>query len=237
MPSQLHQLPLNVGLKRRTTLEDFVAGQNASAFNALTNLLQGSDESLMFFWGRPGSGKSHLLLGACDQLTRARKIPAYLSLRQVQRLDTAMLEQLEQLDLVCLDDVDGVAGLPPWEEALFDLFNRLRASATPLLVAASLPPSELPLLLPDLQSRLAWGATFHLLPLSDDQRREVVIGGALRLGMKLTPQAADYLLRHYSRDLSQLFSFLDRLDIATLAAQRRPTIPFLQKLIRQGPAD
>ena len=38
----------------------------------------------------------------------------------------------------------------------------------------------------------------------------------------------DYLMRRSERDLASLTALLDRLDKASLAAQRRITIPFLR---------
>ena len=49
---------------------------------------------------------------------------AYLPLAELRHTDAAVFEGLELLELVCLDDVDAVAGEALWEHALFDLFNR-----------------------------------------------------------------------------------------------------------------
>ena len=53
--------------------------------------------------------------------------------------------------------------------------------------------------------------------------------------LSLGEPVADYLLRHHSRNLHDLLATLDRLDKATLAAQRRPTLPFVRELL--GTAD
>ena len=44
-------------------------------------------------------------------------------------------------------------------------------------------------------------------------------------------EALDYLLRRVDRDLGSLTALLDRLDRASLAAQRRVTVPFLRGLL------
>ncbi len=46
----------------------------------------------------------------------------------------------------------------------------------------------------------------------------------------MTEEVANYLLTRFPRDMHSLFALLDRLDTATLAAQRRLTIPFLRDL-------
>jgi DnaA family protein len=225
------QLPLAIGLKRRTRLSRFIAGSNAASVAALEASLAGQGEQLIYLWGRAGTGKSHLLLGAASRIAGQGGAPAYLPMREVAQMAPAMLEDLERMDLVCVDDIHRVAGMPEWQEGLFDLFNRLRAATVPLLVSADAPPPELPLALSDLRSRLAWGASFHLRPLDDGEKRKVLVNAARELGMTLSEQSADFLLRHYSRDLRRLSAFLDRLDTATLEAQRRPTLPFIKGLI------
>ncbi len=237
MNPSVHQLTLALGRKRRIRLDDFIPGDNHPALTALESTLNGKGELLLYFWGRPATGKSHLLLGACDRLASQRRRPAYLSLADPRRLPPTALEQFDHLDLICIDNLEGIVGHTAWEQTLFDLFNRLRASRKPLLFAASAPPNELPIRLPDLKSRLTWGAVFHLTPPDDLSRQQALIAGASRIGMTLTPQAANYLLRHYSRDLSQLFDFLDRLDTVTLETKSQPTIPLLKQLIAAHPAE
>jgi DnaA family protein len=48
--------------------------------------------------------------------------------------------------------------------------------------------------------------------------------------MTLSSEVADYVLRRYPRDTHALFALLDQIDEASLTAQRRITIPFLQEL-------
>jgi DnaA-homolog protein len=42
----------------------------------------------------------------------------------------------------------------------------------------------------------------------------------------------DWLFAHHARDLGALLDLLDTLDRATLAAQRRVTVPFLKNLLK-----
>ena len=54
---------------------------------------------------------------------------------------------------------------------------------------------------------------------------------AARRGLELDDAVLDYLLRRVDRDLGSLTALLDRLDRASLAAQRRITVPFLKNLL------
>ncbi len=99
-----------------------------------------------------------------------------------------------------------------------------------LVVAASAGPMALGLKLPDLATRLAAGLVYQLQPLSDEEKIAALRLRAERRGMEMGEDVAHYLLTRYPRDLHSLFALLDKLDTATLAAQRRLTIPFLRGL-------
>ena len=97
-----------------------------------------------------------------------------------------------------------------------------------MVYAARDNPDALALGLPDLRSRLSQCARITLLPLDDDGRREVLRQRAQRRGLVLEDLALDWLLKRVDRDLAGLTGLLDRLDRASLAAQRRITVPFLR---------
>jgi DnaA family protein len=60
-------------------------------------------------------------------------------------------------------------------------------------------------------------------------RRLVLQQRAARRGLELDEAVLDFLMRRVGRDLAGLTALLDRLDKASLAAQRRITIPFLRQ--------
>jgi DnaA family protein len=51
---------------------------------------------------------------------------------------------------------------------------------------------------------------------------------AAQRGLELPPETLDYLLRRMPRDLASLLTMFDRLDEASLMAQRRLTVPFIR---------
>ncbi|MFN2330008.1 MAG: DnaA ATPase domain-containing protein, partial [Chromatocurvus sp.] len=142
-----------------------------------------------------------------------------------------VLEGLEQYPLVAIDDVQAIAGQTAWEEALFHLYNRLRDAGGRLLSAASLAPEQLALHLPDLRSRLAWGALYALRPADDVTRGQILMVRAQASGLELPEETAQFLLRRYPRDLPALIDLLGRLDQAALVSQRRLTVPFVRSVL------
>jgi DnaA family protein len=136
---------------------------------------------------------------------------------------------LSELDLVCLDDVELLAGQAEWEQALFHLYNELLLSKRGFVCAMHCSPSELDIQLPDLRSRLLSAPTFHLFPLSDDGKAEALVQRASNAGMNLPEEVIHYLLTRVSRDPSELFSLLDKIEEASLSQHRKVTIPFIKE--------
>lgn len=226
------QLPLGVQLSETASFESFHPGPNAEAVQALKGLTQGPPLLLLF--GPAGSGKSHLLQ-ALTRDARARAACGYVPLAQLAEAGIEAIEGLEDLDLVCLDDVDRVAARRDWAEALVRLLDALRAHGAHCAVSAVAPPERLACALPDLATRLSQAAIYGLKPLGDDERAQLLQDRARARGLELPLDAARHLLSRLPRDTGTLVAALDRLDRASLSAQRKLTLGFVQQWLREQP--
>jgi DnaA family protein len=174
------------------------------------------------------------MLAACADATSLGRRAAYLPLAAFAgRLGDALAAQ-EGAALLCLDGLEAIAGHGGDEEALFHFHNRARASGAGVMYAARGNPAALGLQLPDLVTRLGQCVRLALEPLDDAGRREVLRQRGARRGLELDDAVLDYLLRRVDRDLGSLTKLLERIDRASLAAQRRITIPFLRTLLQDG---
>jgi DnaA-homolog protein len=227
------QLPLGLRWPRRQRFEHFHAGANAAAVAAVQVLALQSGAPWLYLSGAPGSGKSHLLLAACQAAHEAGRTVQYLPLKALHDHAVA-IRGVAGSQFIALDDLDALAGHREAEHAVFDLYNRARAEGTALIFAAEAVPAQLPLTLPDLRSRLGACTQFALKPLDDIERRGVLKKQAGLRGIELDDTVLDWLFARYARDLGALLDLLDRLDQASLAAQRRVTVPFLRTLLRES---
>ena len=228
------QLPLSVQLRDDATFANFFGGQNATLVNLLNvdKQVPGIEsEQFIFLYGSKGVGCSHLLQAACHQVDSQNGRSIYLPMKELVHYPPHMLEGMERLQLVCLDDVGAVAGIPEWEEALFDLFNRLRDSRTRFLVAADNPPKALNLQLPDLESRLGWGMVFQVQPLNDQDKVAALKLRANLRGLEMSEEVARFIIYRSTRDMGYLFRILQKLDSASLRAKRKLTIPFVKEVM------
>lgn len=230
------QLPLALRWPRRQRFEHFHAGANAPALAAVRALALQPGSPWVYLAGAAGSGRSHLLIAACHAASGTGRTVQYLPLAALADAATA-LRGVAGSELLALDDLQAIAGNRDAEHALFDLYNRARAEGTALLFAADATPTQLALGLPDLRSRLGACTQFALKALDDAERREVLKAQAALRGLQLDEVVLDWLFARYARDLGALLDLLDRLDQASLAAQRRITVPFLREFLRDAGED
>ena len=110
------QLPLEISPATEATFESFIAGANAEALERVRALAAGTlQEAIVYLWGEPGSGRSHLLRAA------ARVNPG----------------------LVAADDVEALD--PAAQQALFVAINSAREGQAAVLAAGNAPPAGLAL--------------------------------------------------------------------------------------------
>ena len=224
------QLTLPVNLRDDTTFTNFYPGDNTLLIKALNELITGNGEHFIYCWGQGGVGRSHLLQACCHALSDQQFSVVYLPLK-ITQLAPDILEGLENMSLVCLDDIDTVLGDKAWEEALLHFYNRARDNRVRLVVSANECPPQLPCDLADLRSRLSWGLVFQVMGLSDEQKLLALQMHARQRGLQLTGEVGRFLLRHYPRNMSALFKILNKLDHASLVAKHRLTIPFVKRVL------
>lgn len=226
------QLPLALRWPRRQRFEHFHAVENAAAVDAVRAAAVDAAAPWVFMAGPLGSGRTHLLIAACQAAIDVGRTAQYLPLAGLRGSRAEAIRGMAGSDVLAIDDIDSVAGEADAEHALFDTFNRYRAEGATLLFSALGAPLSLDIALPDLRSRLGSLTQALLKPLGDLERRVVLREQAGARGIELDDVVLDWLFAHHARDLGTLLDLLDTLDRASLAAQRRVTVPFLRNLLK-----
>lgn len=219
-------LPLR--LADHAVFDSFHAAGNEGLLAILRELAASRATTGCWVWGPASVGKTHLLQAVCEQ---AGDRSIYVPLGMFAQSGSDILEGLASRSLVCLDDIDAVAGDTAWEQALFALCNEMLDAEGTLVVAAAMSSRECPVNLPDLQSRLARLPTFQVQPLDDADRVAALQLRARHRGIELPDDTARFLLARSRRDMASLYELLDRLDLEALRAQRRLTIPFVKQVL------
>lgn len=227
------QLPLALRYPPDQRFETFVAADD-TVVAQVRALAEGRTRDSLYLVGAAGSGKTHLALAACAHAEAQGRSAGYVAVGAAAGRLRDALDGLHANDLVALDGIDAVAGHRNDELALFDFHNRAHDAGRQLFYGARRLPDALGLALPDLRSRLSKCARIALTALDDAGRRELLQLRAKRRGLQMDPAAIDWLLRRVDRDLGSLTGVLDNLDQASLAAQRRVTVPFLRQVVENG---
>jgi DnaA-homolog protein len=204
------QLLLDLIPAPRPTLANFVAGRNLEALEALKELVDGaSTVKVVYLWGEPGAGKSHLVAaladaaGWCDALSAGADTPTFLD-----RVDALEADEQQQV---------------------FNLINEQQPGSGRLVAAGAVAPRDLPLRR-DLASRLGSGLVFQLHALSDAEKSAALKAHAQSRGFNLREDVLGYLLRHSRRDMPSLMKFLDAIDRHSIETGREITVPMLKEL-------
>ena len=105
------QLPLALQLREGNNLSNFLSGPNGAALAGVREVVLGADRQA-FIWGGEQQGKSHLLEGAVRLAQQQGMDACLLPASELLPLVPAVLEAMEQFDLLALDDCQRFAAGP-----------------------------------------------------------------------------------------------------------------------------
>lgn len=224
------QLPLPMRLRASSVFASYHAGPNSDVV-AILNGLSAVVSPVLFIYGVSGVGKTHLLQALCARAGEQRHAVAYFPMRELGSYGPELLDGAEQMALVCVDDAGIVLTQPKWNRALFNLYRELEERGGKLVLADEQPPAAIRFALRDLSSRVLAGTVLRVQPLAELDQIAALRLHAQQRGLELPDDVANFLLRRLPRDMRSLCDFLDELDLASLTAQRRITVPFVSQIL------
>jgi DnaA family protein len=246
------QLTLNLNLQDGFRFESFyIKKDNADIVNLLQSLSSTNTSPLshelqqVFLWGSEQSGKSHLLQACCYQAAKNGKKINYLPMKAMKAYGTEMLTGFDQAEILLIDDLHEVIGggdeslnkalnkalNKEWETFFFHLINRARQNQQKLVFSAQMNPRQMHCILPDLASRLIWGAVYQLHGLQDQEMFSALRLRARQRGFEIQERVIDYLYKRYPRKLAYLMELLETLDKESLRAGKKITVPFVKSVL------
>lgn len=221
------QLALDLHLRDEFNFNSYLSSSNEQLAAALSVL---HADYPLYFWGGPGSGKTHLLHAVLNQHVSQSKAVALISLNYRDKPDSQICEGLEQCDVVCIDDIDAIEDDMEWQQALFHLLNRARENDTYIVISGHCSPQHLDMFA-DLQSRLAASLIFEQSVLNEDETICALQQRAKIRGLNLSDDVASYLVSRAKRDTHSLFGLLDKLDKHSMVKQRGLTVPLVKEVL------
>jgi len=230
------QYSLDIALPKFATFETFIDTSDSQLLSVLNQLTKTSPQSQQepqqyFLWGAASTGKTHLLQAICNQLASSKQNVIYLPMKELASESAELLNDMHQLDVLCIDDLELVLGNEQWDKQLFNLINELRANNKSIVLTSSINPNEANVSFADLASRLVWGPVYKLNMLEDEDKSKAIQAHAQARGLEISDEVCSYLLKRFPRELNKLISLLDDLDKQSLRQQRKVTVPFVKEVL------
>ena len=207
----MRQLQLDIEPQLDARISDFSGPGWGPVIDAVRQLHAGL-MSRFYIYGGAGAGKSHLLSAICDSYLEIGKSAIQVSLLELLDAPTEAITALDRYDLVALDDIEAISGVPHWQRAVFHLINYNNEGGGQLVFSSRYAPIELKLELPDLQSRLTQAVSVRVPNGSLYADRQALVVSVLsRRGIQIDQQIVDYLLLHGPHQTSVLLQTLEQL--------------------------
>lgn len=217
---------------KQFSFDNYLSEQSDFIAASLKSVIRGEGENLVGLWGAADSGKTHLVNScACFARNEITSFQIYDGLLLAQ-CDPEFLQDLEGCELLLIDNLDAICGHRLWEQKFYQIINQCKQGDLSLIFTLSVNPGYLECVLDDFQSRLNWGLLLQLQSSDDRDIGRVLSYRASLLGIDLTGDVVTYLLRHYSRRLSTQIEILRILDLASLSAQKKISVPLVKQALK-----
>lgn len=208
----MRQLQLNIEPQLDAKISDFSGPGWGAVIDAVRQLHAGL-LNRFYVYGEAGAGKSHLLSAICDSYQELGKSAIKVSLLELLDAPIEAISALESYDLVALDDIEAILGVPHWQTAIFHLINSSQQDGGQLVFSSRFAPKELKLELYDLRSRLNQAVSVRVPNGDAFADRESLLRSVLtRRGVHFDAQIIDYLLHHGPHQTSLLLQSVDQLE-------------------------
>ena len=208
----MRQLQLNIEPQLDARISDFSGPGWGPVIDGVRQLHAGL-MNRFYLYGGAGTGKSHLLTAICDSYLEVGKSAIKVSLLELLDAPIEAITSLEMYDLVALDDIEAISGVPHWQKAVFHLINNNNEGGGQLVFSSRFAPIELKLELPDLQSRLTQAVSVRVPSGQSYADRLALLTSVMeRKGVHFDPQIIDYLLMYGPTQTSTLLQSLEQLE-------------------------
>lgn len=228
-------MPLKIGLRDDACFETFVTEHESTAvaLNALQAALLKDGGNAFYLNGKGGVGKTHLLQAACRFITEQNKASVYLPISDDSLpLIPDVLIGLEQMRLVCLDDMNSMIGDEKWELALANLLTKSSVQGHTIILSGEKAINDWNICTQELAKALMNVLPINMQALED--KNEVISAlkrHSAKMGFELPTEVGNFLVKQFSTDLQELLAVLKLLEQATLVEKRRLTLPFVKQVL------
>lgn len=237
------------GLKPEYTLDNYVVGQNNDlAVSAAKAVIEkpGKKYNPYYLYGSPGSGKTHLIqaIGNAIHAKYPNKIVRYVTTEEfyndfvnsIQKKLEGFKEKYRKVDVLIVDDFQGIVGKEKSQEEFFHTFNDLYKEDKQIIVSCDRLPNQLATVDPRLSSRLMMGLPVDIQMPGFEERCAIIKMKAEEVGADLDNNTVEKLAEAVSTNIRDLEGALHRV-LAMAELRGIPTIDAINELTAIGSVD
>ena len=202
----------------KMSLESFVVGpSNQLAYNAAVSVVseEVSPFNPLFIHGGYGLGKTHLMQGICNMMSRTRPQANWLYVSaedftnqfvlalKTKKLD-AFRRRYRQTDLLAIDDIHFLASKPSTQEEFLHTFNTINLAGKKVVLASDAHPKMIGQLCESLVNRFVSGMVVKIEPPDIKTRCRIICQKAAAMNKQLDDKVVTYIAENIRSNIREL---------------------------------
>lgn len=251
-PSNQETLVKKAGLRKELTIESYLAGNsNKLALAAAQRIIDKPGESYnpFFLYGGSGHGKTHLVNAIGIEILK--KYPNYKVLyvtfenflndfmdifaigNRRPILDKGEFRtKYRSLDVLIIDDIQGISGKEGIEGEFFNIFNELQRENKQIILTSDVRPSEYSQLPERIRSRLSMGMVIDIEKPEFELRYRLIKSKAIRDGFNLPNDAIEFVAQNINTNFRELEGAYNKIKNHLLITKDTPSKELIMKALR-----
>ncbi len=234
--TSLSKTPCESGLNPKYRFDNFIVGpsnQLAHAASMAAASSPGSRYNPLFIYGGVGLGKTHLV-NAIGHRVRQDKPHARVLFLSAERFTNEFIWALQNhrinqfreryrsnCDVLCIDDIQFLAGREQTQEEFFHTFNALYHADRQIVVTSDVYPQQIKEMEERLVSRFEWGLVADIQAPAIDTRIAILKKKAEQERIELTDEVAFLIAQHAHSNVRELEGTLLRLAVKAELVEKR----------------
>jgi chromosomal replication initiator protein len=231
------QLVFDFPVIPRYDFDNFIvcAGNSTACHFARLLTASGGADNLLYLYGPPGSGKTHLLMAIGATVCRGAGLSTIpcISCKDINEIyggvyryeeGSRLADQLREAPALLMDDIHKIPDHAGIRVEFWQLFNDFFRTGRPIVITGLFPPRELQNLDEHLISRLLWGLVARMDISDDDSRRLILKKLADDRQLFLPADVINYLILHTRRDIPSLIETLEMIERFALSSKRKLSV-------------
>lgn len=224
------------------TFANFIVGTSnklAVAAAEAVATIPGFSYNPLFFFGRPGVGKTHLLQAIANQLftTNQELNIVYLTCEQftnefidalISRQIKRFRQRLRTVDVFLVDDIQFLAAKENTQEEFFHTFNELYLSSKQIVLASDKHPAKIGGLEERLVSRFLGGLTVEINPPDFEMKIKLIQEKSAKLGLIFPTHLVPHLARKINGNIRELEGILLQLTSGAKLTNQSLSLAFIK---------